>query len=94
MGKIAKEDNNYIYYWVGKNSGGGDCFSWLPTVSGYNINDYNYGFAGDFGRPVVALKINSGTYSVHETGGGWLTASDKKTAGRGRACQDQGRFGG
>ena len=73
------------YYWVGKNSGGGDSFSWLPTVSGYNINDYNYGFAGDFGRPVVALKINSGTYSVHEIGGGWLTASDKKTAGRGRA---------
>ena len=71
------------YYWVGK-GGGVDTYSWLPTVNGYNINDYNNGFAGDYGRPVVALKIDSGTYSVHETGGGWITASDKKPAGRGR----------
>ena len=45
------------YYWVGK-GGGVDTYSWLPTVNGYNINDYNNGFAGDYGRPVVALKID------------------------------------
>ena len=59
-------------------------FNCLPTVNGYDIKDYNYGFAGDYGKPVVALRINTGTYSVHETGGGWITASNNNPAGRGR----------
>ena len=56
----------------------------VTTVSGYNINDYNYGFSGDFGRAVVALKINTGTYSVHEISGGWITASNKQQVGKGK----------
>ena len=72
------------YYWFGKSSSDSVTINWLPTVSGYNINDYNYGFSGDFGRAVVALKINTGTYSVHEIGGGWITASNKQQVGKGK----------
>ena len=73
------------YYWYEGGDGGDDYYyNWLPAVSGYDINDYNYGFAGDYGKPVVALRINTGTYSVHETGGGWITASNNNPAGRGR----------
>ena len=36
------------YYWFGKSSSDSVTINWLPTVSGYNINDYNYRFSGDF----------------------------------------------
>ena len=65
------------YYWFGKSSSDSVTINWLPTVSGYNINDYNYGFSGDFGRAVVALKINTGIYSVHEIGGDGLLLAIK-----------------
>lgn len=58
---------------------------WLSSVSGYNINDYYNGFAGDYGKPVVALKVNRGTYTVHEKGGSWLQAvKNNNVAGRGK----------
>ena len=57
--------------------------NWFPVVSGYNINDYYNGFAGDYGKAMVGLKINQGTYSVHEKGGKWYTASNNNVAGRG-----------
>ena len=81
------------YYWDpnasnvddgGDDDGGSGNISWLSTVNGYNIYDYYNGFAGDYGKAVVALKINKGTYSVHETGGKWYTASSNNIAGRGR----------
>ena len=81
------------YYWDpnasnvddgGDDDGGSGNISWLSTVNGYNIYDYYNGFAGDYGKAVVALKINKGTYSVHETGGKWYTANSNNIAGRGR----------
>ena len=82
------------YYWDPKASsaGSGDSgdsgsgsVSWFPQVTGYNIYDSNNGFAGDYGRPVVALKVNKGSYRVHETGGSWLgEVSSNKVAGNGR----------
>ena len=72
------------YYWYEGGDRGDYYYNWLPAVNGYDIKDYNYGFAGDYGKPVVALRINTGTYSVHETGGGWITASNNNPAGRGK----------
>ena len=82
------------YYWDPKASsaGSGDSgdsgsgsVSWFPQVTGYNIYDSNNGFAGDYGRAVVALKVNKGSYRVHETGGSWLgEVSSNKVAGNGR----------
>ena len=76
------------YFWDPKASGDSGSstndITWFPTVNGYNIYDGNNGYAGDFGRAVVALKINRGTYMVHETGGKWLPpVSDNQVAGKG-----------
>ena len=59
--------------------------TWFSYVNGYNINDINNGFAGDYGRSVVALRVKDATYTVHETGGAWLKeVSNDRIAGRGR----------
>ena len=34
-----------------------DSGRWLPAVTGYDINDYKNGFAGNFGREIDAIKI-------------------------------------
>lgn len=86
------------YYWDPKASDAGDGdggsggsggstgkITWLSSVNGYNIYDYYNGFAGDYGKAVVALKVSGATYNVHEKGGSWL--GDKKNnavAGRGK----------
>ena len=58
---------------------------WFPYVNGYDTNNVNNGFAGDYGRAVVALKIKSATYTVHEKGGTWLKATkNDRVAGRGK----------
>lgn len=43
---------------------------WLPWVSDYNINDLEYGCAGD-GSPIVALQVDDdkARYAVHVTSG-------------------------
>ena len=59
--------------------------NWFPYVSGYNIGDSYNGFAGDYGRPVVGLKVKAATYTVHETGGSWLKATkNNRVAGNGK----------
>ena len=69
------------YFWDPKAS---TTISWFPYVNGYNINDGNNGYAGDFGYAVVGLKVKDATYTVHETGGKWLTnVSNDKVAGKG-----------
>lgn len=46
---------------------------WYPQVSGYNKNDSNNGYAGVFGVPVTALRVNGGyKYAVHLLNGDWL----------------------
>jgi len=57
---------------------------WFSYVNGYNINDGNNGFAGDYNIPVVALKVKNAKYAVHEVGGSWITASNDEVAGRGK----------
>ena len=58
---------------------------WFPYVNGYDTNNVNNGFAGDYGKAVVALKIKSATYAVHEKGGSWLKATkNDRVAGRGK----------
>ena len=75
------------YFWDPNASDGGSStndFTWFPTVNGYDINDRYNGYAGDFGRAVVALRINKGIYMVHETGGNWLSpVSDNQVTGKG-----------
>ena len=71
------------YFWTYDNVQ--EEMSWYPYVSGYNVNDGNNGYAGMIGVPVVGLKVKKGKYSVHELGGGWITASDDKVAGKGNA---------
>ena len=71
---------NNKYYWT---SDGPGAIIWYPYVNGYNVNDGNNGYAGEFGVPAVALKVKSGKYAVHEVGGGWITASDNNVAGKG-----------
>ena len=70
----------------GSGSGsGGNKIRWYPYVNGYNTGDSNNGFAGAYGQAVVALKIKDATYSVHETGGSWLSATkNDRVAGRGK----------
>ena len=57
---------------------------WFSYVNGYDINDGNNGFGGDYNVPVVALKVKNAKYAVHEVGGGWITASDDQVAGKGK----------
>ena len=59
--------------------------NWFPYVSGYNSGDSYNGFAGDYGRAVVGLKVRGATYRVHETGRSWLKAAkNDRVAGKGR----------
>ena len=59
--------------------------NWFPYVSGYNTGDSYNGFAGDYGRAVVGLKVRGATYRVHETGRSWLKATkNDRVAGKGR----------
>lgn len=44
-------DRGSLWYQVHVKGGG-----WLPTVSGYNINDYNNGYAGN-GRIIDAVRV-------------------------------------
>lgn len=56
---------------------------WLPEVRGYNVNDLEYGCAGD-GSPITAIRCYYETqnpnatgwlvieYQAHTIGGGWL----------------------
>ena len=47
--------------------------SWLPAVSGYNVNDSNNGYCGIIGKPISCIRINGGQcYRVHVKGGSWL----------------------
>ena len=72
------------YFWDPSGSDSGGSISWYPYVNGYNIYDVNNGYAGDFGNAVVALKVQGATYTVHETGGSWLSeVSNDQVAGRG-----------
>ena len=82
MGSSNYGSNNK-YFWT--NSDTGDEIIWYPYVNGYNENDGNNGYAGEFGVPVVALKIKNGKYSVHEVGGSWITASNNDIAGKGNS---------
>ncbi len=45
---------------------------WLPWVDQYDVNDLEYGCAGD-GSPIIAVEISNGSvrYAVHDLGGGW-----------------------
>ena len=47
---------------------------WLPWVSAYNINDLEYGCAGD-GSPILAVQVDNSSikYQVHPIGGEWYT---------------------
>jgi len=48
---------------------------WLPTVTGYNKNDSNNGYAGIFGKSVTGLRLSGGkAYRVHIKGKSWLPA--------------------
>ena len=59
--------------------------NWFPYVTGYDISDSYNGFAGDYGRPIVGLKVKAATYTVHETGGSWLKATkNNRIAGTGK----------
>lgn len=82
------------YFWdpnAKPGSGGSDTptpsggnINWFPYVSGYDISDSTNGFAGDYGRAVVALKVQGATYKVHETGGKWLAAvKNNRVCGKG-----------
>ena len=73
--------SNKRYFWTGS---GPSTISWFPYVNGYNINDSNNGFAGDYGYAVTALKVKDATYTVHITGGSWVSdVSNDKVAGNG-----------
>ncbi len=67
------------YFWTGKTT---TTIKWYSYVNGYNINDGNNGYAGDYGNAVVALKVKDATYAVHEVGGKWVTASNNSQAGK------------
>lgn len=50
---------------------------WLPSVSGYNVNDNNNGYAGNIGNPITGFCIkddiaNDLEYGVGLQGAGWL----------------------
>ena len=54
-------------------------------VNGYDTSDRNNGYAGDFGKPIIGLKIKSGTYTVHIKDGNWLSAvKNNRIAGNGK----------
>jgi hypothetical protein len=58
---------------------------WFNYVNGYDTSDLNNGFAGDYDKAVVALRVKGATYTVHETGGQWLKAvRNNRIAGRGK----------
>ena len=80
------------YFWTNDNSKPEIIF--YPYVTGYNVNDGNNGYAGEFGEPVVALKVKKGKYAVHEVGGSWITASDDQVAGKGNAIDGVAIAGG
>ena len=46
--------------------------NWLPSVDHYDLNDEEYGMAGD-GRPIDGVRIYdpSVCYQTHNLGGGW-----------------------
>lgn len=66
-------------------SGNNEEITWFSYVNGYDTSDSYNGFAGDYGRAVVALRVKDATYTVHETGGQWLSAvKNDRIAGRGK----------
>ena len=76
------------FYWDPKATPGPNppdgTINWFPYVNGYDTSDSNNGFAGSYGRAVVALKVQGATYKVHETGGKWLSAvKNNQVCGRG-----------
>lgn len=62
---------------------------WLSEATKYNPNDYDYGFAGIFGKAVTGLRVSGGkAYMVHTLGGTWLpavTGNDEKNDNNGYA---------
>lgn len=47
--------------------------SWLPAVTGNNINDYNNGYAGATGQAIDGFALEGGVkYEVHTLGGSWI----------------------
>jgi hypothetical protein len=83
------------YFWdpkaspgSGSDSGDGSKkrkIKWFNYVNGYDTNNSNNGFAGDYGKAVVALRVKGATYAVHETGGQWLKeVRNNRIAGRGK----------
>ena len=44
------------YYWFGKSSSDSVTINWLPTVSGYNINDYKMDFQEILEKLLLHLK--------------------------------------
>ena len=53
---------------------------WLPWVAGHNVNDLDYGCAGD-GSPIVGLEVVNTDikYQVHVLGGGWYPEMQGQT---------------
>lgn len=42
--------------------------NWLPWVTGYNINDYNNGYAGSFGKSIDRFRVEVDKFSaIRET---------------------------
>ena len=54
IGLAVKIPNHAVKYRVHLISG-----KWLPYVTGYNINDFNNGYAGDNKTPIDAIEITS-----------------------------------
>ena len=68
-----------------EDDGKNEKITWFSYVNGYDTSDSNNGFAGDYGRAVVGLRVKEATYAVHETGGEWLKAvKNNRIAGRGK----------
>lgn len=61
-------DQGSLWYQVHVKGGG-----WLPTVSGYNINDYNNGYAGN-GQAIDAVRVYYNTPSDYANKYGYQKA--------------------
>jgi len=62
-----------VHCWGGDGTEKYDFADWLEPVSGFDINDYENGFAGNY-HPIDAFAISTPgyTYKVHLRGGDWL----------------------
>jgi GH24 family phage-related lysozyme (muramidase) len=77
LGLVRRRDAEAKLF--GGGSGGGNVDppssgrKWLPSVSGYNKNDANNGYAGVMGKSINGLRVSGGQrYRVHIKNGNWL----------------------